>query len=297
MKKRTTTRKPDIYVLFFSLLGLLLACSCTTPQASQAPEQTDAVEDPGTVPEENLAEVTQTIPPEEPDEPAQPETMVIHADPVYLESIGISFLTPVIGPEKPASKQEPEFVEATGYGFPAPGATNALQKMLTATEAAQYRAMANLAEKHSGLDVHRKAKTVDMAFAEETVNINLSASLSGISEVDRNYDEQEKMATITLRMMIPPPSPEVSPEEIALMNRRNAEDTARIHAAAQLREEAGKLDLKSDVLITDLLKDTRYTEAQWTTNNVCEVKASLKVDSSNLNPVHPDTEEPSEKDS
>lgn len=251
-----------------ALLFLMSGCESPPPQP---PPETAAETLPESTVQTNISDVAEI------DLPEQDIPLPSPQEPILLEAIGIAFFDPNIVLQEITPDEESKFIEATGYGFPAPNATNALQKMLTATEAAQYRAMANLAEKHTGLDVHREAKTVDMAFAEETVSINLSGSLSGVSEIERNYNEQESMASITLRMMIAPPSLKETPEEATSRQRQQTETTARIHALVQIREEAAKLQLENDLPLEELLKDIQYTLAHWTTDTACEVKASLRI--------------------
>lgn len=280
MVKRIRCHDLQTTAFLITLFAIALFISgCTTAQ----PTPNTVKETPPPEKMETAESIAQDAPleisPEKPVEETKPTTPPNSVESLYLEVIGIAYLDPADLQSKNIEEQEPKFIEATGYGFPAPNATNELQKMVTAMEAAHYRALANLAEKHQGLEVHRTAKTVDMAFAEETVNINLSATLSGVSETERNYDEHEAMAMVSLQMMLPIPPAQETPEEMAKRRKTQAETAARLHAAAQLREKVSKVESPT----SKVLQDIQYAEALWTSDLICEVKASLRIDSDDQN--------------
>jgi hypothetical protein len=224
---------------------------------------------------------------------AVPDEAQIDDQPLRYEATGIAFLEPAEKFIKDPSTKSNDFVEATGYGFPSPAATTPSQKMLTATEAAQYRAMANLAEKHLGLDVKREAKTSDMAFSSEDVTVSIYGKLKGVSEVTRDYDESGEVATVTLRMDLDPEEvPEKQSPPLTLEQRKaRAETAARIHATALLRERIGQtyveqeiqvngMDLTrqmASIYVEGLLKNIQFSDIRWTSERICEVTASLEI--------------------
>lgn len=213
--------------------------------------------------------------------------------PLRYEATGIAFLEPAEKIIKDQSTKPNDFVEASGYGFPSPAATTPSQKMLTATEAAQYRAMANLAEKHLGLDVKREARTSDMAFSSEDVTVSLSGTLKGVSEVSRSYNEEAEIATVTLKMN--PGAKEVPEKQsppLTLEHRKaRAEAAARIHAMALLREQIGETYVEQEIQVNGmnltrqmasihvegLLKNIQFSGIRWTSERICEVTASLEI--------------------
>jgi hypothetical protein len=229
--------------------------------------------------------------------------------PLQFDAIGIAFLEPSQQPDaKSEGGASEDFIEAKGYGFPSPTATNAIQKRVTATEAAQYRALANLAEKHLGVEVSRKAKTLNMAFDREEVVVNLSGSLKGISEVARSYDEKSETATVSLKMALETEKPE---EPLPLEQRKaRAEAAARIHATALLREKIGEAYVEQEIRIEGmemshqdarihvegLLEGVRFSEIRWTSDSICEITATLEVDQDPLDKVKKDPSNESDTD-
>jgi hypothetical protein len=224
-------------------------------------------------------------------------------EPLRFESIGIGFLEP---PKQEAEKERArpeESIEAKGYGFPSSTASNDIQKRVTATEAAQYRAMANLAEMHSGLDVTREAQTVNMAFAGEEVRVTLSGRLKGVSEVAREYDAESEIAMVTLKMSLDPPDRhEKSSQQLTEEQRKaQAETAARIHATALLREQIGQSYVEQEIHVEGiamthqearihvegLLTGIRFSEVLWTSDRICEVTATLEVDKEKLAGMEP----------
>jgi hypothetical protein len=276
------------------MISLLSGCSTTRTNSEEpppppapetnvvqeneiSPEPVAAIEDAGT------SEATNAVPNE-----AQ-----IDDQSLRYEATGIAFLEPAEKIIKDSSIKANDFVEASGYGFPSPAATTPSQKMLTATEAAQYRAMANLAEKQLGLDVKREAKTSDMAFASEDVTVSLSGTLKGVSEVSRSYDEEAEIATVTLKMDLrPEEAPEKQNPSLTLEQRKvRAETAARIHATALLREQIGQTYVEQEIQVNGmdltrqmasihvegLLENIQFSDIHWTSERICEVTASLEI--------------------
>jgi len=180
---------------------------------------------------------------------------------------------------------------------------------VTATEAAQYRALANLAEKHLGVQVSREAKTVNMAFDQEEVVVKLSGNLKGISEVERSYDEKAEMATVSLKMALEPEKKPVPREKQLTIEQRKAraEAAARIHATALLREKIGEAYVEQEIRIEGLemshqearihveglLEGVRFSGIRWTSESICEVTATLEVDRDPLDKVRTDASDAS----
>ncbi len=258
---------------------LILVAGCSTPPPAEPPPEPEKVEEPVLVEEPILVE----------------EEIVVTNQMVCFEATGVAFMEP---PER--SIQSEEFIEASGFGLPSPNTSNDAQKHLTAMEAAQYRALANLAEKHFGLDVTREARTVDMAFAGEEVHVRLDGTLSGISEVARSYDTEAEVATVTLRMAIEPEEdPQRTAHEQALsVEHRKARTVtaARIQATALLREKMGQVYVEQDVLVENfitthqearvyvqgLLNGILFSEARWLSEVSCEVTAAVEMDIAKL---------------
>lgn len=274
---------------------LVLTAGCSTFRTSPAPEPPPPVSEPEVVAE--ISGVATNEPVAAPEIVEQPRAL-------QLEAIGVGFLEPTKPIDETPEPKAPDFVEADGYGFPSPNAMNPAQKMHTATEAAQYRALANLAEKYAGVDVSREAQTIDMAFAREEVLVNLSASLKGVSELSRSYDETSEIATVTLRMELEPDVKEIAPEPQPNLEQRKAraETAARIHATALLREKIGQSYVEQKIIIEDmamthqeasvhvegLLEGIHFSEIQWTSESVCQVTASLELESQQAEPSDTD---------
>ena len=279
-------RNPTSTLGEVAVIGLLvLTAGCSIFRTTPAPALPPPVSEP---------EIAEEISAGTTNEPVAAPEMVEQPSALHLEAIGVGFLEPT---KQIAENSEPEsqsFIEASGYGFPSLNTTNPAQKMHTATEAAQYRALANLAEKYAGVDVSREAQTIDMAFAREEVLVNLSASLKGVSEVSRSYDDTSEIATVTLRMDLEPEVKEIAPEQQPNLEQRKAraETAARIHATALLREKIGQSYVEQKILIEDmavshqeasvhvegLLEGIRFSEIQWTSESICQVTASLELE-------------------
>jgi len=279
------------------LLCLLIGASgCAMFRSDPAPEPVPVAEPETTdepVPVGNATNETQT---------AEGEVETIKM--LQFEAIGIAFLEQPQPDSEGKDDEAEEFIEAIGYGFPSPTATNAVQKRVTATEAAQYRALANLAEKHLGVEVSREAKTVNMAFDQEEVVVKLSGNLKGISEVERSYDEKAEMATVSLKMALETEKePVPRAKQLTIEQRKvRAETAARIHATALLREKIGEAYVEQEIRIEGLemshqearihveglLEGVRFSGIRWTSESICEVTATLEVDRDPLGKVKTD---------
>jgi hypothetical protein len=295
----TAQRKPHHRSLLLNLssvcmVSLLSGCFTTRSNSEEPPPppapETNVVQEsetslaPATASEAaGTTETTNAVPDE-----AQSDDQLLR-----YEATGIAFLESAEKITKAPSTQSDDFVEATGYGFPSPAATTPSQKMLTATEAAQYRAMANLAEKHLGLDVKREAKTSDMAFSSEDVTVSLSGTLKGVSEVSRSFDEEAEIATVTLKMSleVEEADEKQSPPLTLEQRKARAETAARIHATALLREQIGHTYVEQEIQVNGmdltrqmasihvegLLKNIQFSDIHWTSERICEVTASLEI--------------------
>jgi hypothetical protein len=216
---------------------------------------------------------------------------------LHFDAVGIAFLESENGMPDPVEAEA--FIHAEGVGLPVEG-DNPVQKRITALEAARYRALANLAEKLQGQEVTREAKVVDLAFAGEEVHVSLSGELKGVSEVSKNYDEETGVATVVLGVALDPSgngTPVASPKKLSMGQRKSrAEAAARIHAAALLREQIGKLFVEQNVCVENLvlkhqdarvyvqglLKGAHYSSPHWPNAEKCEVNASLEVSAAEL---------------
>lgn len=279
--------KQSTAIIHSVLLCLLIGASgCTMFRSNSdpAPIETGTMDEPLPVDEETSAATNEVQAASE-----KIETVA----PLRFEAIGIAFLEPPQPDSERKDDEAKEFIEATGYGFPSPTATNTIQKRVTATEAAQYRAMAKLAEKHLGVEVSREATTLNMAFDQEEVVVTLSGSLKGISEVARSYDEKAEMATVSLKMALETEQKPVPRQKQLTIEQRKAraEAAAHIHATALLREKIGKVYVEQEIRIEDLemshqearthveglLEGVRFSEIRWTSASICEVTATLEV--------------------
>ena len=222
---------------------------------------------------------------------------------LHFEAQGVAFMEAPQRAAEARAAQQKSVVQAEGFGLPSPSAENSAQKRLTATEAAQYRALANLSEKLTGIEVTREARTVDMAFAGEEVQVSLSGTLSGISEVSRNYDEATEIATVTLQVAL---DAEDDPEHMAFEQALSVEHrkvraiaAARMQATASMREQIGQIYVEQDILVEDfmvthqvtrvyvqgLLEGILFSDPQWLSEVSCEVTATLEVNKTELDRI------------
>jgi hypothetical protein len=137
-----------------------------------------------------------------------------------------------------------------------------------------------------------------MAFAGEEVGVSLDGVLKGVSEVARSYDEDAEIATVTLRLPLEPEIEPFVPKQSLTMEQRKAqaEEAARIHATALLREQIGQSYIERDIRIKDftlvhqevrvhvegLLEGIRFSDVRWSSEAICEVTASLEIDAKDL---------------
>lgn len=210
---------------------------------------------------------------------------------------GVAFLE-----ERPSGASVPvlswdSVVEATGVGFPAPGAVSPHQKRLTAFEAARAGAMAKLVEKLEGAHVTKQASVRDMRFASEEIRIELDGRLVGIRSVRGEYDEKAEMAAVTLQVgldeegnIVPDRLLPITPLSVAA-RRAQAEQAARYDALAKLREQVGGARIRQDITVKNLvltrqkarlvvegmLEGVEFAEPKWPTRTRCVVSATLAV--------------------
>jgi len=266
-------------------IPLLFVAGCFSAKAPTDAPPPPVEEMAGSVAPEALESEEMTVSPEVAIVPEQ-----------QFSVVGIAFLEPVQSLREPVPQQG-AFVEAEGYGFPAKDAEDAMQKRLTALEAARYRALANLAVKTLGQSVTRDARVVDMAFAGEEIHVTLDGELRGVSEVSRDYDEEKGMATVTLKVALDPREKEGGEQPLSLEQRQaRAETAARTQATALLREQVGQVFVEQDVRVENLvmkhqearayvqglLEGIRFSPPIWTSAEKCEVSATLELDRDKL---------------
>ncbi len=267
--------KPHLATFLLALLFLsVFIAGCSTTKSETPPEAP--------------TETASTAPTPEASVPS-PETTTNQL--IHLEALGVAFLE---------AKQSPppvKSIEAKGFGLPASSAGNAAQKRLTAMEAARYRALANLVEKRDGLEVMRKAHTIDMAFAGEEIRVQINGTLKNVSEVAQDYDTETEMATVTLKIPLEPETDSTRKKPLTLEQRKaRAITAARIQATAALREKIGQIYVEQDVLVEELilshqqarvyvqglLEGVSFSEALWLGESRCEVVATLEVNQTDI---------------
>lgn len=221
---------------------------------------------------------------------------------IHFEAEGIAFLADAGQSSRVMPSSGASFVEAEGLGFPAPNASNPLQKKLTAQEAARYRALAKLTEEIGGLHVTRSARVQDMAFAGEEISVSLSGQLQGVVEVRADYDESTEIAKVTLRValdeegkMAPHRGMRLAPHSIYL-RKTQAEAAAKIRALASLREQIGQVYVTQSVQVKNLmfeyqeaqlymegiLEQVSFSRPRWISESQCEVTATVDISREDL---------------
>jgi hypothetical protein len=150
-------------------------------------------------------------------------------------------------------------VEATGFGFPAAGATSLNEKRLTAIDAATSNALAKLVEKIEGARVTRAADVKDMKFAGTETHVTVEGQLKGVKTVSAEYDEVEEMATVELRLgldsdgqIVPDRLLPITPLSLAA-RQAQAEEAARYDAVAKLREQVGGAHITNEITVRNLM--------------------------------------------
>jgi len=198
-------------------------------------------------------------------------------------------------------------VEGEGLGFAAPDARTELEARLTALEAARAQAMAVLVEKLFGAQVYRRAEVRDLRFASAETRVDLSGSLSGVMLVDGDYDAEERMARVVLRVGLDA-NGRILPERLLHgtprgappsegMRRAQAEEAARCDAVAKLREQLGGAYITNEVTVEGLMLahqrarstvaglmagGVEYGKPVWPTPERCEVRAVLRLTGEDL---------------
>jgi enamine deaminase RidA (YjgF/YER057c/UK114 family) len=268
--------------MFLSLL--FSGCTTPPPPSTPAPEPLPAPEaEPSVVTNEEAVAVAENV-----------ETNQL----LHFEAVGVAFVEDAKSKEhaKPA-----KVFQAEGVGLPATAATGE-QIRLTALAAAQYRALANLLAKLEGMNVTRDAHVVDMAFANEVINVSLDGYLEKFSVVSSEYDKEVKLATVVVQVSLAPPKetdkkpkPELSMEE----RKARAAAAARIQATALLREKIGQVYVEQDLQVEDfavkhqearsfvrgLMEGVQFSAVRWLSEIHCEVTASLDVDQEQLDDI------------
>ena len=204
-------------------------------------------------------------------------------------------------------------VEADGHGFPAPSAANETEERLTAVEAAKAQAMAQLVEKLSGVTVSRSAEVRDMHFAGTDTRIELSGTLTGVKLVEGDYDEEQQVAHVVLRIGLDSDG-NIVPERLlpvaplsAGVRRAQAEDAARYDAIAKLREQLGGAYIEQEITVKNLMlshqsarlavegimaSGVEYSKPVWPTEERCEIEATLRLTAADLHRLRALTTEP-----
>ena len=193
-------------------------------------------------------------------------------------------------------------VEATAEGLAPQDVVNPVQRRLMATEAATYRAMAQVAENVRGIHVTKKSRVQDMAFAGENVEAQTAGAIEGVKILRRDYDDETGIAEVTVRVgldtegnIIPDRMLPVTPLSLAV-RRVRGESAARINAVASLREQVGEIyvgqvvkvkDLvfmhqKAWLLVEGMLEGVQFSEPEWVSSTQCVIEATLVVSAEDL---------------
>lgn len=208
--------------------------------------------------------------------------------------------------EQPGTAAPPEdwgaSVQATGKGFPTRDAATPTEKRLTALEAAKYRALAELVAKIEGTEVKRESRVLNLQFASEAVEASVVGQVGGATVVEQKWDQVEGTAEVTLRVYLdeegnPVPGvalPKAPQSETA--RRARAEQAARVQALARLRRRVGRVAVRQDVRVENMLlsrqrarsvvdgmvEGVRFERPRWPTDRHCVVEARLTVPESEL---------------
>ncbi len=94
----------------------------------------------------------------------------------------------------------PLVLEGRGVGLPTADANTPDQQRMTACQAAYYRALADLAGKVYGTHIEQESKVVNMQFAGESLQTDVSGLLDGVEVVSNEYDPKSGMATAVVRV-------------------------------------------------------------------------------------------------
>ena len=188
-------------------------------------------------------------------------------------------------------------VEGQGTGLPAADAATPEQKMMTATKAARYNALADLLGKVSGTQVKQESAVHNLQFAGETVEVSRAGTLEGVQFVKSDYDEKTQIATAVVRIgldkqgkAIPERLLPITPLSLEA-RRARAENAARMQALAGLREKLGEMRVSQEIRVKNLvlshqsvsveveglLEGVEYSKPKWLNSTHCQVTATLTL--------------------
>ncbi len=191
----------------------------------------------------------------------------------------------------------PGALTAVGVGFPAAESGNRSQMMLTAMEAAKYRALASLAAQVEGLQISRESRVLNMQFAGEAIEARVEGLLSGARVVKSEWDPNEGVAKVTVALpgaggaLATAPAP-----DSRTARRERAVAAARLEALADLRRQLGRVRVGEQVIVQNLvlrhqeawkavegmLQGAELSEPRWPERGRCEVRATLRVTEADL---------------
>jgi hypothetical protein len=193
-----------------------------------------------------------------------------------------------------------DYAEETAPGLPAEDAITPAQKMLTALEAAKYRALAALAAQLDGVQVKQESRVLNMQFAGEGVEGRTDATVRGFAVVSAEWDDDSQIAEVTVRSTAGQSGPAggaggVAPPSLAI-RRIRAEHAARVNAMAKLSARIGEVRVGQEVKVRDLvlveqrawlvvdgvLEGAQLSEPEWRGEETCVVKAWLRVSERDL---------------
>ena len=162
-----------------------------------------------------------------------------------IEATGEAFMEATDRDTGVAAVEWDSVVEGQGTGLPAADALTSEQKMMTATKAARYTALADLLGKVSGTQVKQESAVRNMQFAGETVEVSRVGTLEGVQVVKSEYDPKTQVATVVVRIGLDKqgkPIPEkllpITPLSVEA-RRARTENAARVQALACLRGRWG----------------------------------------------------------
>lgn len=193
-------------------------------------------------------------------------------------------------------------VEGQGTGLPAADAATPEQKMMTATKAARYTALADLLGKVSGTQVRQESAVRNMQFAGETIEVSRAGVLDGVQVVKSEYDAKTQVATVVVRIGLdkhgkPIPEKLLPITPLSLEARRaRAENAASMQALAALREKVGDITVSQQVRVKNLmlshqsvsvqveglLEGAELSKPEWLGPKHCQVRATLRISDGDL---------------
>ncbi|MFO7957953.1 MAG: hypothetical protein R6X33_12740 [Candidatus Brocadiia bacterium] len=213
-----------------------------------------------------------------------------------LEATGVAILESVDARRDP-SRFWHTYLEATGEGMAAAGASTEFQQKTTALQAARSRALARLVEDLEGTEIAREAKVLNMQFAGESVSSRTRGELRGVQVITEEYNPETRVAQVTVRVGLDERGKVVPAEAVAVApgsmdaRRARAERAARVDALSRLREQIGEVRVGRSVRVRNLMlshheawlsvegimRNVEFSEPRWRGDARCEVVASVKV--------------------